>query len=531
MTKRDDSSAPTALIGVWIPSHFREMARVAELLAEGGAFCALVVILANYTGYAEHAQRLRSRGIAVLTADEFWRALEEPGAVAPQPLAAVAAEAESGAMPPARGATGAMKRALWSAARAARAVPLKGVGGALVRAVLAPLAPLVRWSLLGAFAAASHAAPGLLPSNIVMQRALVRALPRFLAERRVALLVLPEDNFLYATNAWVRAVHQRGGAAVIVPFTIANVRELAESLYHSPVYDGDTLLNAAVAAAFPRWSHRHKAKRLVLAPEYVVANEALGIAPPAPWLINSGEADAMAVESEYLASYYRRAGIPDRQLRVTGSLAEDAAWRVLREAHARREALYAELGFEAGRPMILCALPPDQLGGAGRPECDFADHAALLAFFVKPLAALADAYNVVLSPHPRIAPEEARRLEAPGVRACTRDVAELIPLASIYVASCSATIRLAVACGIPVVNYDVYRYDYEDFKGIPGVIATQEKDAYVQTVERLARDAGEYARARTAQQAFAAREMRLDGHAGERLLALFDELAAKAPHG
>ena len=149
--------------------------------------------------------------------------------------------------------------------------------------------------------------------------------------------MLPEDNFLYGTNAWVRAVHERGGAAVIVPFTIANVRELAESLYPSPLYDGDTLLNAAVAAAFPRWSHRHKDKRLVLAPEHVVANEALGIAPPVPWLINSGETDAIAVESDYLAKYYRRAGIPKRQLRVTGSLSEDAAFRALEGAGARRE--------------------------------------------------------------------------------------------------------------------------------------------------------------------------------------------------
>ena len=87
-----------------------------------------------------------------------------------------------------------------------------------------------------------------------------------------------------------------------------------------------------------------------------------------------------------------------------------------------------------------------------------------------------------------------------------------------------------MACGIPVVNYDVYRYDYEDYKGIPGVIAVQEKAAYAGAVDRLARDPREYARYRGAQEAFAAREMRLDGRAGERLLALFGELARRPSH-
>jgi len=530
VTERGGRSAPTALIGVWIPSHFREMLRVATLLAASSGPAPLMVLMASYAGWEKDADRCRAAGIAVLTADEFWRELD-PDAAAPAPLAAVAAQAETGEMPHARGAAGAAKRALWSAARAARAVPVKGAAGKALRAALVPLGPLVRWSLLGAFAAAARAAPGLLPSNIVMQRALVRALPRFLAARGVALLVLPEDNFLYGTNAWVRAVHASGGAAVIVPFTIANVRELAESLYHSPLYDGDTLLNAAVAAAFPRWSHRHKDKRLVLAPEHVVASEALNIAPPVPWLINSGATDAIAVESEYLAQYYRRAGIPQRQLRVTGSLSEDVAYGALQEADARREALYAELRLPPARPMLLCALPPNQLGGAGRPGCDFTDYGTLQRFFVQPLAALASTHDVVVSPHPRIPIEEARRIESAGVRVSTRDVAELIPLASIYVASCSATIRLAVACGIPVVNYDVYRYDYEDYKGIPGVIATQEKDAYAAAVERLARDRAEHERVRAAQAAFAAREMRLDGRAGERLLALFDELTRGTRRG
>ena len=41
--------------------------------------------------------------------------------------------------------------------------------------------------------------------------------------------------------------------------------------------------------------------------------------------------------------------------------------------------------------------------------------------------------------------------------------ASLVAISDMYVASVSSTIRWAILAGIPVINYDVYQYGYEDF--------------------------------------------------------------------
>jgi hypothetical protein len=50
-----------------------------------------------------------------------------------------------------------------------------------------------------------------------------------------------------------------------------------------------------------------------------------------------------------------------------------------------------------------------------------------------------------------------------------RPTENLIPLADLYVASISATIRWALALGTPVVNYDCYRLDFEDYDTAAGI--------------------------------------------------------------
>ena len=65
------------------------------------------------------------------------------------------------------------------------------------------------------------------------------------------------------------------------------------------------------------------------------------------------------------------------------------------------------------------------------------------------------------------------------------NTAELVPLCDVFVASISSTIRWAIACGKPVVNYDVYRYRYTDFIGVEGVLTCEEQDEFVSVLRRL----------------------------------------------
>lgn len=392
--------------------------------------------------------------------------------------------------------------------------------------ILVVLRPPLRRSALFAFGLLYARRPAWLPPDVRAQRHVLRLAPTLARAFDVRLLVIPEDNFYYFTNVFVRAVQQRGGHAVVVPFTIVNTLEWAEAFYRLPSYDLRRTVNFVTSFLFPRWVHRHKGVSVIMPPQQVLSNESLGIAPSLPWLINSGHADALAAESRFMEQYYLAAGIQPDRLRLTGSLSDDVLFRQLAAAAETRRRLYAELGLAADRPMILCALPPNQLEGDGRPECEFQDYRSVLHAFLEPLEALADDYNVILALHPRTTKSEAAAIEGLRARQSTRNIAELIPLCQIFVACCSATIRQAISCGIPVVNYDVFVYDYDDYKKVPGVATISGHAGYREVLTRLARSPEQYAHARHVQIEFAGQHTTLDGRAGDRLLSLFDELTA-----
>src|SRR5690606_12345871 len=90
-----------------------------------------------------------------------------------------------------------------------------------------------------------------------------------------------------------------------------------------------------------------------------------------------------------------------------------------------------------------------------------------------------------VSLHPRITAAEAGIVRRYHLAVSSWNIAELVPLAGLYVASCSATIRLAISCGIPTLNYDIYRYDYGDYDDVPGGVTLDSHARYARAVERM----------------------------------------------
>jgi len=533
----------SAFVFVHIATHFAEMLRVAELLRSSARYRPVVLFNAMYEGVEADIEACRRRDIDVVTADGYWRYLP------PQPprtglrrflfrqwrwaRAKFLRGTRSGPVWWLRLGYRAARHGAWVAARALLDLArgdnpavraLRAVAWVLLAPFVLLLGPQLRRLALASFGLVFRRLPFLLPPDIAAQRYFCRVLPRLVGDHDVRLLVVPEDNFFYFTNLLIRAVHGRGGAAVVVPFTIVNTLEWSEAFYREPACDASLLVNRVVAELFPAWVHTHRGRRLVLPAQQVIAAEYHGAAPPVPWLINSGHADAIAAESPFMADYYRRAGIPERQIRTTGALSDDVLHRGLAQAPQAREALYREAGLPAGRPMVLCALPPNQLRGSRRPQCAYRDYREILEAFVAPLEDLAGECNVVVNLHPRITPEEAAVLEGRRVFVSRRNIADLVPLARVYVASASATIRLAVSCGIPVVNYDVYVYDYDDYRDVPGVATVRKHEDYEAWLDGLTRVLETYAKTQAAIREFARDRVILDGKAGERMLALFDGL-------
>jgi len=338
------------------------------------------------------------------------------------------------------------------------------------------------------------------------------------------LLILAEDNVGYETAMWIKAANESNIPTIITPFTIANATEPAESLYHNPAYNLKRFTNHIAGRLYSKWIYDYKGQKLLRLPAaQVFAREWLRFSPPLPWIMNSGNIDAIAVESERMFQYYKDEGIPTDRLVITGSLSDDVLSENLAHRQERRASLCAELGIDPGRPLILCALPPDQFTVISKAQTDFHNYDELVQFWVKSLSEIPSS-NVVVKLHPRSNYDDLKHICKWGAKISQRDTSELIPLCDIFVVCVSATIRWAIACSIPVVNYDVYRLGYADFKNVPGVLETKNKIEFRSLVARLVSDSSFYNKVAGQQKAVMSRWGKLDGKSTERVLSLCDQL-------
>lgn len=346
---------------------------------------------------------------------------------------------------------------------------------------------------------------------------------RVIADERIALLIFPSDN-RYDIAAYIAAGHEAGVPSVVVPAFMAATREWAEAMADNLDYQARRWSNRVAAMLYPRWVHEHGGTRLIALPsEQLLAREWLGLAPPRPWTLHSGFADAIALESPAVRDYCLREGLPEGQLAVTGSVDHDLMFEALSERSRRRADLCERLGLPPERRMLLTALPPDQLYGRGRKDCDFRTYVDLVEFWMDSVAR-PSGFNVIVSLHPSVRREDWMHIERGGAKIADDKISMLMPLCDLFVASISATIQWAIACGRPVVNYDVYRYRYPDYVGLEGVITTEEQGEFVATIDRLASDASFFEELAAHQSRSAPAWGALDGRAGDRLMALFDRV-------
>lgn len=366
-------------------------------------------------------------------------------------------------------------------------------------------------------------------SGLRDQKTFHEGISELIKSENPALVVLPEANLFYNSQFVVRAAHLSAIPVAIVPFTIANTLEWAEAFFDVELYQANKGWNRLFAKAFPRWVLQHRGRRLILPPVHILGGEYFDMVPDIPWLINSGHADVIAAESQFMADYYLRAGIRKEKIHFTGALADDKLFSLLLAREQNRSMLGESHGVLMRERVILIGLPPDQFGAGKRQGCEFDSYEDLIRFMVGTVTSVSGSEaTVLINLHPRIRHADVAWLATLGATIIDEPIESLVPLADVYVAVASATIRLGISCGIPIVNYDAYQYDYDDYKGLAGVCEVKSKHDYETVVDRLIHDQLFYSKIKAAQKATANNVCLVDGKAGERLLSLFDHLTANS---
>ncbi len=336
-------------------------------------------------------------------------------------------------------------------------------------------------------------------------------------------IILPEDVVGPITPLFVKAGHRRNIPSVILPYTIANQQEAFRSLSSNPSYFLRNPANWIVAWFFPRWRMQEGAISLVRLPApYILCQELMGTAPPDPWMMNSGYANRVLVENEAMWNYYSSSGLPTSKMVVVGAIYDDQLAAHAADKPNKRRMLDAELGFDPAKPFLLIGGCPDQTSSCP-PGFEFADMDDFCRAFAATLTPLKRDYNIAIRPHPNN-PAMGVVFATNGIAATQRDTAELVAISDFYIAFGSATIRWAIACAVPTVNYDVFHYAYDDYKNIDGVLNLDRFDDVRVALGALSPDGTNVARLRAEIRRSAPRWGMLDGNSTVRIAAEIDAL-------
>lgn len=338
------------------------------------------------------------------------------------------------------------------------------------------------------------------------------------------------QDFPGSVNALLSRIgRERGIPTFIVPFAVGTTKEMCESLVDNPYHDVQfSLMNRVAARLFPRWVNYYDGKELLRLPgQHILTIEALGLAPEHPWLPNSSYASRLLVESRIGEAYYRRMRFPDEQLELTGSPSDDLLAAAARERQARKERLCRKLELKPDKPILLVAWPTDQYGSRVRPM-EFPGYERLCQAWARALGMVRRTtdYTVLIRPHPVTDPERvAAFAKQYRLHVTDIDTLELVPACDLFVACVSSTLRWAIACGIPAINYDCYDYGYTDFDPAKGTFTVRQYAEFEAVLERLTSDPEFYASAARAQRECSADWAMLDGRSLERIVEAVDELA------
>lgn len=374
-----------------------------------------------------------------------------------------------------------------------------------------------------------HFMSGMIES-LAGQKAVFDGIHQLLAIEKPSAIVLPEENLYYLSQFFVHAAHEYGIPSIVIPYTIVNTLEWAESFYQLDTFQTSRGWNRLFSKIFPHWVLFHKGRHLILPREFILGCEYFGMVPDNPWLISSGKADVIASESEFMTAYYLKAGIRSEKIRFTGTPSDDRLYGLLKGRDHYRSLLLSKYTAPVRKKIVLIGLPPNQFGGGRRHGSEFDNYQDLCDFLITSVVKFCkDDTTVLINFHPRIQLSDTQLVNFSETVIVKEPIEQLVPMADIYIAVASATIRLGISCGIPVINFDAYQYDYDDYKGLDGVCEAKTKEQFNVFINLLNNNSSYYSKTKSAQEETANRFCQIDGRAGERLVKLFDDISMPRP--
>lgn len=356
-------------------------------------------------------------------------------------------------------------------------------------------------------------------------RKVYNAFANTINENGVGAVVMVSDLVQSDSGIYIKAAHDQNVRVLIIPLYAANYKEAAGHHYNDPKVQISArryrfLKNRKRLAKWVIAFHDRYMIRLPLS--YILVKEAMGTAPVNPWTINSGDFDIMAVEGEAVKRLYVSSGdFNPSKIVVTGSLSTDKIYHNLLHKENKMNGFYQEYGLDPAKKNLLVAIPPDMFYSRGN-QTEYASYADFVKFWVSHINTLAPLYNILYTIHPSVDKKDHVFFVDLGCGIIHGPTIDYIALFDLYIASISATIQWAALSGIPVINHDIYRYDYDDYRNVAGVLYAVTNEEFKKIIDDF-KDYDFLAKITARQKAHSSDWGVLDGRGGERLVSCVKE--------
>ena len=261
-------------------------------------------------------------------------------------------------------------------------------------------------------------------------------------------------------NTWIKACKDVFTKTVVHPAWMADEKEPL-SIIKSDNSNGLLLksrFDFVVAKWIPKGVIFSESNQYFRMPKHIlIAKKICGTLQENPWILHSGGQDLTLFESNRHVDLAMKYGFNPSRYEVTGSFMID-------QLDSSKIDYFHYWHSSSGNkvPRVLCAIPPNMFSSRSFYVKEFESYREFVTEFIQVIESEYGG-NVVYSLHPSSNDSRGFIEEMVGERCSFESISNLLPSCDLYVASVSATIGLALALGVNVINYDVYQYDYSDY--------------------------------------------------------------------
>jgi hypothetical protein len=319
------------------------------------------------------------------------------------------------------------------------------------------------------------------------------ALSRILDKLNVRVVVIADDRSLGWDIGVVCAATRRGIRTVTIPFALSDPAADWVHRIHRSQFDlaeGHWITRAIkkkLAVAYPANVRRQDGRELMfLTIGQASALRMWNALPSTPWAYGGGITEFAAVYGTGVKDKQVGLGVAVGKLIVTGQCSMDQLYSMRNNTHQLKAALAENLRLDIKTPIIICAVPPYKELGLMPPT----RHWDLTESMVRDLRQTGA--NLVLSLHPRSQQSEYSDLAARyGAIIAGQSLIQILPVADLFVASHSSTVRWAILLTIPTLVLDDFNVGASGLFDPDGIVLVHTRDTLQERARELLYDKNE----------------------------------------